>query len=107
MGVLKNHIPLLTGLDTGLILVKKQETNDWLSVIVTGGFALINNNKVTILVNEAELGSDVDSDEAQSNFLSTKVALESVTEPKKKLEILSQYKKARARIQATQQATTL
>lgn len=28
-----------------------------LVVVVTGGFALINNNKLTILVSEAELGS--------------------------------------------------
>ncbi len=28
-----------------------------LFIVVTGGFALINNDKVTILVNEAELGS--------------------------------------------------
>jgi F0F1-type ATP synthase epsilon subunit len=30
---------------------------EWITVVVTGGFALVNNNKVTILVNEAELGS--------------------------------------------------
>lgn len=57
MGVLTNHIPLLTGLDTGLVLVRSYNSSEWLSVVVTGGFALVNNNKVTILVNEAELGS--------------------------------------------------
>lgn len=57
MGVLKNHIPLLTGLDTGVILVRKSKTLPWESFVVAGGFALVNNNKVTILVNEAELGS--------------------------------------------------
>lgn len=29
----------------------------WIVIVVMGGFALVNNNKVTILVNEAELGS--------------------------------------------------
>lgn len=57
MGVLTNHIPLLTGLDTGLILVRKSVSSQWTGIIVTGGFALVNDNKVTILVNEAELGS--------------------------------------------------
>lgn len=56
MGVLTNHIPLLTGLDTGIVLVR-EESSSWLSIVVTGGFALVNDNKVTILVNEAELGS--------------------------------------------------
>jgi F-type H+-transporting ATPase subunit epsilon len=57
MGVLKDHIPLLTGLDTGLILLRTESSANWITVIVTGGFALVNNNKITILVNEAELGS--------------------------------------------------
>lgn len=57
MGVLTNHIPLLTGLDTGLVLVRASNSSDWIYVVVAGGFALVNNNKVTILVNEAELGS--------------------------------------------------
>lgn len=57
MGVLTNHIPLLTGLDTGVVMVRKSNSSDWLSVVVAGGFALVNDNKVTILVNEAELGS--------------------------------------------------
>jgi len=57
MGVLKDHIPLLTGLDTGLILIRTEASPNWITVIVAGGFALVNNNKITILVNEAELGS--------------------------------------------------
>lgn len=57
MGVLKNHIPLLTGLDIGLMLVKSEVDSNWIPVVVMGGFALVNDNKVTILVNEAELGS--------------------------------------------------
>lgn len=57
MGILKGHIPLLTGLDTGLILVRDDSNSKWLIIVVMGGFALVNNNKVTILVNEAELGS--------------------------------------------------
>lgn len=40
-----------------LILIRNANSVDWLTVVVTGGFALVNDNKVTILVNEAELGS--------------------------------------------------
>jgi F-type H+-transporting ATPase subunit epsilon len=57
MGVLKNHIPLLTGLDTGVIWIRKAKSSPWEYFVVAGGFALVNNNNVTILVNEAELGS--------------------------------------------------
>nr|AKL79018.1 ATPase epsilon subunit [Euglena viridis] len=97
MGVLTNHIPLLTGLDTGLLLVKKPSSSDWIYLVVMGGFALVNNNKVTILVNEAELGSEINFEEAESTFLSTKLALENVFDGKKKIEMSSQFKKARAR----------
>lgn len=40
-----------------LIYLKKDSEKDWVVIVITGGFALVNNNKVTILVNEAELGS--------------------------------------------------
>lgn len=100
MGVLKNHIPLLTGLDVGLVVIRKTDSNKWLPIIVTGGFALVNNNKVTILVNEAELGLQMDQTEVESNFLSAKNLLESTLEGKKKMEALSQFKRAKARIQA-------
>lgn len=57
IGILNNHIPLFTGLDVGVISIRSETSSDWLSVVVTGGFALVNNNKITILVNEAEFGA--------------------------------------------------
>lgn len=105
MGVLKDHIPLLTGLDTGLLLIRSNSSENWINIVVTGGFALINRNKLTILVNEAELGSNIDITEAEQTFLNSKLTLESdnVSQNKKKIESLSQFKKARARYQASQQ----
>lgn len=47
----------LTGLDTGVVFVRQSDVSGWQYILVTGGFALVNNNKLTILVNEAELGS--------------------------------------------------
>lgn len=97
MGVLSNHIPLLTGLDTGVVLIRNESSSSWINVVVMGGFALVNNNKVTILVNEAELGSDINAEEAEATFLSSKLALENSSDAKKKIELTSQFKKARAR----------
>nr|YP_010700306.1 ATP synthase CF0 subunit epsilon [Euglena undulata]WCH63450.1 ATP synthase CF0 subunit epsilon [Euglena undulata] len=99
MGVLTNHIPLLTGLDTGLVNIRTDSSTNWISVVVMGGFALVNDNKVTILVNEAELGSfnDINAEEAEATFLSSKIALEGSTDPKQKIELTSSFKKARAR----------
>lgn len=44
MGVLTNHIPLLTGLDTGLVNIRKDASSSWISLVVMGGFALVNDN---------------------------------------------------------------
>lgn len=41
------------------MLIRMASSLEWVVVVVMGGFALVNNNKVTILVNEAELGSVV------------------------------------------------
>nr|YP_009538670.1 ATPase epsilon subunit [Phacus pleuronectes]AYQ93675.1 ATPase epsilon subunit [Phacus pleuronectes] len=109
MGILKDHIPLLTGLDTGLMLVRSDSSLEWIVIAVMGGFALVNNNKVTILVNEAELGSDINPEEAESSFFSAKLLLEnnSNLDSKKKLESLLQFKKARTRFQAIEEMKKL
>lgn len=109
MGVLKDHIPILTGLDTGLMLVRNTENLNWLIIVVMGGFALVNNNKITILVNEAELGSDINFEEAESSFLAAKKVLDESYnfEPKKKMEATLQFKRSRARFQVAEEMKKL
>jgi F-type H+-transporting ATPase subunit epsilon len=97
MGILNNHIPVLTGLDVGVIYIRTPFSNEWIIFVVMGGFALVNNNKVTILVNEAELGSDIDRVEAEQTFLTSKASLDFADNGKKKIELESQFKRARVR----------
>jgi F-type H+-transporting ATPase subunit epsilon len=99
MGVLKDHIPLLTGLDTGLMKVKSEGDSRWIIMAVMGGFALVNNNKVTILVNEAELGSDINYEQAEKDYLEAKSALDNLltSDGKDKLEAVLRFKKCRAK----------
>ena len=97
MGVLKNHTPLITGLDIGVMLVRSG--TEWVSMALMGGFALVKDNKVTILVNEAELGSDIDSEEAEAQFTAAKTNLENAAGRKEKIEANLAFKRARARYQ--------
>ena len=97
MGVLKNHTPLITGLDIGVMLVRSG--TEWVSMALMGGFALVKDNKVTILVNEAELGSDINSEEAEAQFNAAKATLESAAGRKEKIEANLAFKRARARYQ--------
>jgi ATP synthase F1 epsilon subunit len=97
MGVLKNHTPLITGLDIGVMLVRSG--TEWISMALMGGFALVKDNKVTILVNEAELGSNIDSEQAEVQFNEAKAKLENASGRKEKIEANLAFKRARARYQ--------
>jgi F-type H+-transporting ATPase subunit epsilon len=103
MGVLTNHAPLITALDIGVMLIRAK--NDWISVALMGGFALVKQNKVTVLVNEAESAKTIDAQEAENSFLTAKNKLEQAEGQKQKVEANFAFKRARARYQVVKQAT--
>jgi len=100
IGVLSNHTPLLAGLDIGVMLVR--ENTEWESVALMGGFALIKENKVTILVNDAENSAAVDNAEAEKTLLEAQNAFEKADSPKEKIEANLALKRAKVRFQLTQ-----
>lgn len=97
MGVLQNHAPLITALDIGVMLIRTKK--EWTSIALMGGFALVNQNKVTVLVNEAESAQTIDSEEAENTFTTAKNKLEQAEGPKQKVEANFAFKRARARYQ--------
>ena len=100
IGVLSNHTPLLTGLDIGVMLVR--ENTEWESVALMGGFALIKDNKLTILVNDAENSGAVDASEAEKALLEAQNAFEKAESQKEKIETNLALKRAKVRFQLTQ-----
>lgn len=101
MGVLTNHTPLITGLDIGVMMVRPDKNTAPLAMALMGGFALIQENTVTILVNEAELGSSINAAEAEAAFTEAQSALEKAQNAgrKEKIEASLAFKRARARMQ--------
>nr|YP_009057796.1 CF1 epsilon subunit of ATP synthase [Picocystis salinarum]AID67580.1 CF1 epsilon subunit of ATP synthase [Picocystis salinarum] len=97
MGILTNHIPLVTALDIGVMLVRT--STEWISVALMGGFAQIQDNKVIILVNEAEQADTIDPNEAESALSDAKKVLEVASNRKEKIEANLIFKRARARYQ--------
>lgn len=97
MGVLKNHAPIITGLDVGAMLIRTKQ--EWNSYAIMGGFALIKQNQVTILANEAEFAENIDPEEAKNAFDTTKMNLEKAEGVKEKVEANFTYKRAKARYQ--------
>lgn len=107
MGVLTDHIPVFTGLESGILYVRgftNGVPHDYLEMFfVTGGFAIVDKNIVTILVGEAESSSEINSEETEQEFFSCKKELETTQDPKKKFELGARFKRLRAKYQIVQE----
>ncbi|MEX1316422.1 MAG: ATP synthase F1 subunit epsilon [Synechococcaceae cyanobacterium] len=66
MGILPGHITLLTALDTGVMRLRAGA--EWTTIALLGGFAEVEADEVTVLVNGAELGSRIDATAAEAAF---------------------------------------
>lgn len=101
MGVLTNHAPLITALDIGVTLIRSK--SEWIPVALMGGFALVKQNQVTILVNEAESAKTIQADQAEIAFEESKTRLEQAEGEKQRVEATFAFKRARARYQVVKQ----
>ena len=66
LGVLPGHISMVTAIDFGVLRVLKN--GNWDSIALTGGFAEVESNEVTVLVNKAEMGKNIDSSQAEAEL---------------------------------------
>ena len=102
LGVLPGHISMVTAIDSGVLRIFKN--GNWESIALTGGFAEVESNEVTVLVNKAEMGKNIDSAKAEAelekakNQLSQTQNKEPSTEKIKAQEALN---KAKAWFQAS------
>nr|YP_009667738.1 ATP synthase CF1 epsilon subunit [Schistochila macrodonta]QCW58513.1 ATP synthase CF1 epsilon subunit [Schistochila macrodonta] len=98
IGILPNHAPLLTALDIGIAKIRLKE--QWSTMALMGGFAMIENNQMTILVNEAEKAIEIDFQDAQETFRKAKVSLAQAEGKKQIIEANLALKRAKARLEA-------
>nr|YP_009694161.1 ATP synthase CF1 epsilon subunit [Christensenia aesculifolia]QEI60336.1 ATP synthase CF1 epsilon subunit [Christensenia aesculifolia] len=98
IGILPNHAPLLTALDIGVIRIRRD--GQWSTMALMGGFAMIENNQMTILVNEAETATEIDFEEAQENFKKAQTNLAQAEGKKRTIEANLAFKRAKARLEA-------
>ena len=102
LGILPGHISMVTALDIGVMRVLSD--GKWESIALMGGFAEVEADDVTVLVNAAELGSKIDSSDAESALEKAKVDFNKFEGEKtstEKLKSQQNLNKARARFQAT------
>lgn len=98
LGILTGHIPLLTALDIGVMRVRIDK--EWKPIILLGGFAEVDNNNITILVNGVEESTDLDMKTAQIQLEEASATLTEAESNKEKIDATQNLRKARARVQA-------
>ncbi len=99
VGILPGHAPLLTALDTGVMRVRVNK--DWLPIALMGGFAEVEDNEVTVLVNGAERGDAIDRAAAQAEYADATSRVAEATSSHDKIKATQAMKRARARVQAS------
>ncbi|WP_193196384.1 ATP synthase F1 subunit epsilon [Nostoc sp. MG11] len=102
LGILTGHAPLLTALDTGVMRVRAAKNQNWQAIALLGGFAEVEENEVTILVNGAERGDKINLEEARTAYNQAEARLNQVTADDRQAQIQANqaFKRARARFQA-------
>lgn len=63
-GVLPGHVPFITTLKIGMLIVKKDNKTDF--VFVNSGYAEVTSGKVIILADSAERAGDIDVERAKA-----------------------------------------
>nr|UZC32437.1 ATP synthase CF1 epsilon subunit [Medicago rigiduloides] len=101
IGVLKNHAPIATALDIGILKIRLNNNNrQWVTMALMGGFARIGNNEITILVNDAEKSIDIDPQEAQQTLKIAEANLNKAEGKRQKIEANLALRRARTRVEA-------
>ena len=102
LGVLTGHVSMLTAIDHGVLRLREGTT--WQAIAVSGGFAEVEDNEVTVLVNAAELGARIDAAVAAKEFETAQQALavfEGQSTSTDKVKAQQALSRARARFQAS------
>ena len=102
LGVLPGHISMVTAIDCGVLRVLKN--GNWNSIALTGGFAEVESDEVTVLVNKAEMGKNIDSLKAEVELEQAKSQMNQVEDKKnttEKIKAQETLNKAKAWLQAS------
>lgn len=67
LGILPNHTPLFgTLVDGGVVRIDLEDSDDSVTAAIRGGFLSVSDNRVSVLAEWAELGSEVDVEAARA-----------------------------------------
>ena len=98
VGVLDGHAALITALDIGLLRIKSN--GKWTPIILSGGLAEIDSNRVTVLVNDVEELTDVALSETTKELEKITLEIEKAQTNKARLDASVELKKLTAKLEA-------
>ncbi|PZV12973.1 MAG: F0F1 ATP synthase subunit epsilon [Pseudanabaena sp.] len=101
LGILTGHAPLISALETGVLRFRKDKA--WAAIALTGGFAEVEEDEVTVLVRSGELGSAINPEDARKQLEKAEQSLADIKAEDKqgKIQAEQNLRMARARVQAT------
>nr|YP_010961725.1 ATP synthase CF1 epsilon subunit [Tongoloa tagongensis]WNH40170.1 ATP synthase CF1 epsilon subunit [Tongoloa tagongensis] len=97
IGVLPNHASVATAVDISILKIRLD--GQWLTMVLMGGFARIGNNEITVLVNDAEKSSDINSQEAQQALEIAEANFRKAEGKRQKIEANLALRRARTRVE--------
>nr|YP_009326976.1 ATP synthase CF1 epsilon subunit [Pleurocladia lacustris]ANS57595.1 ATP synthase CF1 epsilon subunit [Pleurocladia lacustris]ANS57739.1 ATP synthase CF1 epsilon subunit [Pleurocladia lacustris] len=98
LGILTGHAPLITSLEIGILRIKVN--SQWTPIIVLGGFAVIINNEVQVLISGVEEVIKEDYNKAKDILAKAKKDLELAKTTKEIIDASQELKIASAKVKA-------
>ncbi|KAM3355778.1 hypothetical protein P3S68_022492 [Capsicum galapagoense] len=98
ISILPNHAPIATAVDIGILRIRLN--NQWLTMDLMGVFTRIGNNEITVLVNDADKGSDIDPQEAQQTLEIAEANVKKAEGWRQKIEANLALRRARTWVEA-------
>lgn len=98
IGILTSHASLITALEIGVLRIRVE--NKWIPMILLGGFAEVEDDEVTILVNGAEEIKTGDINKTREELEKAYLVLENAKTNREKIDASQNLKRISARVQA-------
>nr|QWK43684.1 CF1 subunit epsilon [Desmarestia aculeata] len=98
LGILTGHAPLITALEIGILRIKVNSS--WTPIIVLGGFAVIKNDEVIVLISGFEEIIKKDYDQTKEFLTQSTKNLAVAKTTKEKIDASQDIKIASSRLQA-------
>ena len=104
MGILPHHAPLMTALQPGEILIRKDGEETYLAV--SGGFLEVMGNQVTILADACERSDEIDEERAQEAMQQAQERLASRTADIDLSQATAEVRRAESRLRVARRRRT-